>query len=166
LLAADLEIIGLFLFGPRWQCAMARAINRSDRLVRSWVAEDRPVSIAASHLIEKLTRDKHGGQMKHQRAAYLDTIASLSCSQTRGRLLAMDLSELQLSEHMRRIALEAAAPALIVDLAKYRRPEQPRPQPDRRRRRTAMAPQPVCAVPGRAVPGRAVVGSAVVGSAD
>jgi hypothetical protein len=121
LLPADLEILGLFLFGPRWQCPMARAINRCDRLVRSWVAEERPISIAASRLIEQLTRDKHGAQMKQQRAAYLDMIGSLSSSAIRGRLLAMDLSELHLEDHLRRLALQQSAPALVIDLAQYRR---------------------------------------------
>ena len=105
LLAADLEILGLFLFGPRWQCAMARAIDRSDRLVRRWVAENRPVSIAASRLIERLTRDTHGRQMKQRRAAYLDMIGSLSSSAIRTRLLAMDLDDLRLDDHLRRAAL-------------------------------------------------------------
>jgi hypothetical protein len=91
LLACDLEILGIFLFGPRWQCPLARAIHRDDRLVRRWLAEERPVSIAASRLIETLARDKHGEQMRRLRASYLNMIESLSDTAIRGRLLAMDL---------------------------------------------------------------------------
>jgi hypothetical protein len=64
-LAADyLETLGVYLFGPRWQSALARAIHRSDRLVRRWVAEESEVSVYASSRIEQLTRDKHSDQMR------------------------------------------------------------------------------------------------------
>ena len=46
-----LEPLAIFLCGPRWQTALARRINRSPRLVRRWVAGDRPISIAASQRI-------------------------------------------------------------------------------------------------------------------
>ena len=42
---ADLEPLAVFLCGPRWQTALARRINRSPRLVRRWVAGDRPIDL-------------------------------------------------------------------------------------------------------------------------
>ena len=45
LLLADLEPLAVFLCGPRWQTALARRINRSPRLVRRWVAGDRPIDL-------------------------------------------------------------------------------------------------------------------------
>ena len=92
--AADLEIIGIYLFGPRWQYALARAVNRSDRQVRRWAAGEVAVSLHASRLIEALVRDRHGQQMRRLRASYLAMIGSLSDTPMRARLLTMDLSEL------------------------------------------------------------------------
>ena len=81
---------------------MARALHRNDRLVRRWVAQDKPVSLHASRLIEKLVRDKHGNQMRLTRSVYLAMIASLSNKGVRGRLLAMDLSDLQMDNPIAR----------------------------------------------------------------
>jgi hypothetical protein len=61
--------LGIFLCGPWWQSALARRINRSPRLVRRWVAGDRPISVAASTLIIALVRDKHAKQMALASAA-------------------------------------------------------------------------------------------------
>jgi hypothetical protein len=110
--SCDLEILGIFLFGPRWQCPLARAIHRDDRLVRRWVAEERPVSIAASEMIEKLTRNKHGDQMRRLRANYLNMIGSLTDTQIRARLMTMDLGELRVDNQLRQ-----AAALMETDLA-------------------------------------------------
>jgi hypothetical protein len=85
LTAGDLKVLGTFLFGPRWQCALARAIGRSDRQLRRWVAGELLVSIQASRLIEELVRSKHGEQMRRLRAGYLNMIAGLTDSGIRGR---------------------------------------------------------------------------------
>ena len=53
----DLAPLGIFLFGTRWQSALARAIHRSPRLVRRWVAE------LSGHSDSLL-----GGQFKKHRA--------------------------------------------------------------------------------------------------
>jgi hypothetical protein len=102
--SGDLEILGIFLFGPRWQCALAHAIQRDDRLVRRWVADERPVSMRASQLIEKLTRDKHGGQMRRLRATYLNMVSSLADTGIRARLMTMDLGELRIDNQLRQTA--------------------------------------------------------------
>jgi hypothetical protein len=54
LTAGDLETLGTFLFGPRWQSALARAIHYNPRQVRRSVAGETAVSIHATRLIEAL----------------------------------------------------------------------------------------------------------------
>jgi hypothetical protein len=126
LLASDLAIVGVFLYGPRWQTPLARALRRSARLVRYWKA-GRPLSRAASVRLEALVRNKHGEQMRRTRALYLDMVASLSDTAIRGRLLAMDLGELRLDDQLRRATLRPpqlldAAPAPAKPAAKYADP--------------------------------------------
>ena len=48
LLLADLVPLAVFLFGARWQTALAGAVHRSPRMVRRWAADERPISAAAS----------------------------------------------------------------------------------------------------------------------
>jgi hypothetical protein len=74
---------------------MARAIHCNARLVRYWVAQERPISLKASKQIERLTRDKHVDQMRRLRAIYLNMIGELCDTGIRARLLAIDLSDLQ-----------------------------------------------------------------------
>jgi hypothetical protein len=104
LTTGDLEVLGIFMYGPRWQCALARAVHRNDRLVRRWVAEERPVSIAASRLIENLTRDKHGEQMRRLRAHYLDmidaTTVGLATLVARQPLVSTDRAQKSLLAHV------------------------------------------------------------------
>jgi 5-formyltetrahydrofolate cyclo-ligase len=91
LLLADLVPLAVFLFGARWQTALAGAVHRSPRMVRRWAADERPISAAASQRIVALVRDKHSRQMAWQRATYLAMIGALSASPLRAQLLAMDL---------------------------------------------------------------------------
>ena len=92
---------------------MARAIHRNDRLVRRWVAQQAPVSLYASRLIEKLVRDKHGNRMRLTRSAYLAMIASLSDTRVKGRLLAMDLSDLQRDNPIAQAMTARAPPSTL-----------------------------------------------------
>jgi len=114
----DLKVLGIFLFGVRWQSALARAIHYNDRQIRRWVAGETAVSIHATRLIEALTRDRHSHQMRRLRASYLTMIASLSDTPMRARLLAMDLSEFRADDQVRRPQMGAPTPA---------RSEAPRP---------------------------------------
>jgi hypothetical protein len=102
---SDLQIIGVYLYGAHWQCQLARAIQRSERLVRYWKSGERLVSIAASAQIEALVRHKHGQQMRRTRAYYLDMIATLSDTTIKARLLTMDLPELRVDNQVRQTAL-------------------------------------------------------------
>jgi hypothetical protein len=106
-----LATLGTFLFGPRWQCALARAIHYNDRQVRRWVGGKAAVSLYASELIEALTRDKHVHQMRRVRASYLAMVASLSDTPMRARLLAMDLAELRADDQVRRPQMGGRTPA-------------------------------------------------------
>jgi hypothetical protein len=107
LAGGDPETLGIYLFGPRWQCPLARAIGRSDRLVRYWKGGRRPVSIAASRQIEELVRAKHDEQMRRTRAYYLNMVAGLSNTGIKARLLSMDLFELRLDNQLRQASLTA-----------------------------------------------------------
>jgi hypothetical protein len=93
LLLADLEPLAIFLCGPRWQSALARRINRSPRLVRRWVAGERPISAAASQRIIALVRDKHSREMARARVVYLGMVGGLS-PRISARLMAIDLDQL------------------------------------------------------------------------
>ena len=94
----------------RWRCSCSVALGRpawrtpctgTPRLVRRWVAGECPISAVVSERIEQLVRDKHSDQRRWTRAAYLNMIAGLSDTAIRGRLLAMDLSELQVDDQLR-----------------------------------------------------------------
>jgi hypothetical protein len=93
LLLADLEPLAIFLCGPRWQTALARCINRSPRLVRRWVAGERPISAAASQRIIALVRDKHSREMARARVVYLGMVGGLS-PPISAQLMAIDLDQL------------------------------------------------------------------------
>jgi hypothetical protein len=43
MISDDLRNVGEAAFGPRWQRDLARALNTDERLVRRWVAGDRPL---------------------------------------------------------------------------------------------------------------------------
>lgn len=89
----DLAPLGIFLYGPRWQSALARDVHRTPRMVRRWVAGERPISVDASRLIAELVRNKHAHQMRWIRASYLGMVTGLSTSVFRAGLLAMDAGE-------------------------------------------------------------------------
>jgi hypothetical protein len=101
----DLDVLAIYLFGPRWQSALARAVHRSDRQVRRWVAQEQPVSLYASALIEAMVRNKHSDQLRRLHVGYLNMIASLSESGIRSRLLALDLTALHIDDQLRRASL-------------------------------------------------------------
>jgi hypothetical protein len=111
------ETVGIFLFGPRWQCALARTIGRSDRQVRRWVAGELLVSIRASRLIEELVRSKHGKQMRRLRAGYPNMIAGLTDPGDPRRLLADDEVDDLVLEDLSR-ALRASKPIDSVRLTR------------------------------------------------
>lgn len=57
---------GEALYGPRWQCELARALNVSDRTMRRWVADTSAVPAGLYADLLRLTQE---------RAALLDALA-------------------------------------------------------------------------------------------
>jgi hypothetical protein len=96
---SDLEIVGLYLFGPRWSTPLARALNVSRRLVCYWKAGSRPVSVQHTSTIAAMVRAKHGERMRREWVGYQKMIASLSDTETKARLQLMDLTELLNQRH-------------------------------------------------------------------
>lgn len=131
--STDLSMLGVYLFGPRWQSPLARALHCDARLVRFWVAQDRPVSCNASRRIEQLVRDKHSDQMRRLRGFYLDMVGGLSGTAIRGRLTTMDLSELRVDEQLRQATLRA-----ILDRLPLVNNPPDRPPDNARRPRVAL----------------------------
>jgi hypothetical protein len=91
LTAGDLETLGTYLFGPRWQSALARAIGCSARQVRRWLAAERQVSRTASLRIVALTLDKHRARLRQTNAAFLHMVAGISDPVIKERLLGVEL---------------------------------------------------------------------------
>ncbi|MFO1080874.1 MAG: hypothetical protein U1E23_09640 [Reyranellaceae bacterium] len=40
---ADLDRVAALLYGPRWQTALAAALGTNERVVRYWIAGERPI---------------------------------------------------------------------------------------------------------------------------
>lgn len=116
----DLELLGIYLFGPRWQSALARAIHRDPRLVRRWKGAQRQVSRSASTLIEALCRDKHEARMRRTNTSFLLMVASLEDPELKGRLLGMDLAEVLVDDRLRRAAILPAV-VTVIDFAPHNR---------------------------------------------
>jgi hypothetical protein len=49
---------GRLLFGPLWQCEMARAIGISDRTVRRWAKGEQPVRQAVAEELDRRLRER------------------------------------------------------------------------------------------------------------
>jgi hypothetical protein len=102
----DLELLGIYLFGPRWQTALARAIGRDPRLVRRWVAAQRQVSHHASARIVALTLDKHKARIGRINADFLYMVASL-CDVGAKECLLQGTGGFQVDDQVRRAAIAA-----------------------------------------------------------
>ena len=113
----DLSVLGVYLYGERWQSALGRAVHRSARQIRRWVAEAQPVSFKASALIEALVCRKHIASMRRLHTGYLNMVDILSDSGIKGRLLAMDnLVELNVEDQLRRAAMAPVEPPALPQL--------------------------------------------------
>src|ERR1700751_2838274 len=89
---SDLEQIGAYLFGPRWQSALAHAVHRDPRLVRRWLAGDRQATRHTAELIEALAKGKHAERLRRPNTDFLMMVAGLSNAARKIRLLDKDLS--------------------------------------------------------------------------
>jgi hypothetical protein len=82
----DLARLGCFLYGRRWQTALARAIPVDPRLVRRWFKGDRPVSPRCALIVVELACERHRGRIAALEARYQAMAASLAGAAVRGRL--------------------------------------------------------------------------------
>lgn len=55
---AELRAAGEALYGERWQTPLARALGVTARLVRYWLAEDRPIPPRRAGQIADLLRER------------------------------------------------------------------------------------------------------------
>jgi hypothetical protein len=111
--ACDLELVGHYLFGPRWQTALARALRRDPRLVRYWVASQRQVPRFAREQIERLLTQKHEQRMQRANAAFLHMVAGLSDGGVKERLLEVRLVGLRVDDQLRRAGLGLTPPPVV-----------------------------------------------------
>ena len=72
---SDLEQLGTYLFGPRWQTALAHAVHRDPRLVRRWLAGGRKVTRHSAMLVEAMVRETYAKRMRRPNADFLLMVA-------------------------------------------------------------------------------------------
>lgn len=57
--ATLLHQVGLALYGPRWQCELARTLGVSDRTMRRWAAGTHRVPLGARSEMREAIRARH-----------------------------------------------------------------------------------------------------------
>jgi DNA-binding transcriptional regulator YdaS (Cro superfamily) len=72
----ELAMLAVFLFGARWQAALARLIAVDRRLVGRWAAGERRVSARCSMLIIAAARERHRARL----AALEDRFAMIAAA--------------------------------------------------------------------------------------
>jgi|SRR6516162_2320117 hypothetical protein len=111
----DLEQLGTYIFGPRWQTALGHALHRDPRLVRRWLAGDRHATRHASELIEALALGRHAERLRRPNTDFLLMVAGLSNGARKMRMLDnRHLSALQIEDQVRRAAIVVPAAAATV----------------------------------------------------
>jgi hypothetical protein len=76
----ELRMLATYLFGPRWQSALARELRINLRLVQRWAAGDRPVSTRLSRQIAELVARRHAQRARQVRERYVAMAESLNPS--------------------------------------------------------------------------------------
>jgi hypothetical protein len=85
--AADLGMLGCYLYGRRWQTALARELPVDPRLVRRWAAGERPVSTRYAAVIIALVSARHRRRLAALHAHFLAMVDSLGSPEVRLALL-------------------------------------------------------------------------------
>jgi hypothetical protein len=93
--ASDLGVLGRYLYGPRWQSAMARELEVSRQLVVYWAAGKRPVSERRSDQIAVIARARHDRRVTGELASYIALAEGLSSGAARALMLAMIADDVQ-----------------------------------------------------------------------
>ena len=85
---SELAMLGVFLYGPRWQTALARSLNVAPRSVRRWRCGERRVGPEHARLIAALVRAKHLRRAAEASRSYLAMVEALSSPALCAALLA------------------------------------------------------------------------------
>jgi hypothetical protein len=93
--AADLGVLGRYLYGPRWQAQLARELGVSRQLVVYWVGGKRPVSELQSRRIAMAARRRHDERVLRERAHYVEMCQGLASSSARALMLSMIANEIE-----------------------------------------------------------------------
>lgn len=72
-----MAILGIYLYGRRWQTALSRGIAVDVSLVQRWAAGKRPVSRRAASLVISLARSRHLRREHEERERYLQLAAAM-----------------------------------------------------------------------------------------
>jgi hypothetical protein len=92
---ADLAVLGRYLYGPRWQSALAKELKVSRQAVVYWAGGQRPISEARTRRIAALARARHDKRVIVERLAYVEMAGSLTSMAAKAMLLAMITDEVQ-----------------------------------------------------------------------
>jgi hypothetical protein len=91
----DLGVLGRYLYGPRWQTALARELGVSRQLVVYWASGARQVSEERSHKIASIARARHDKRVAQERSGYVAMVEGLNSQSAKRLLLALIANELQ-----------------------------------------------------------------------
>jgi hypothetical protein len=75
--AADLAVLGRYLYGPRWKAPLARELVVSVRLVKYWASGCRPTSLRCSLLILALVQRRRACRLAQLQQGYSAMVDAL-----------------------------------------------------------------------------------------
>jgi hypothetical protein len=91
--ASDLGVLGHYLYGPRWQSALARELEVSRQLVVYWASGKRAITLRWSHQIAALARARHDKRIAGERSTFIAMADAVTSSTARSVMLAMIANE-------------------------------------------------------------------------
>jgi hypothetical protein len=92
---SDLGVLGRYLYGPRWQTALARELGVSRQLVVYWASGARLVSEERSEKIARIARARHDKRVAAERSAYVAMVEGLNSHAAKSLMLALIANEVQ-----------------------------------------------------------------------
>jgi transcriptional regulator with XRE-family HTH domain len=93
--ASDLGVLGRYLYGPRWQSALARELGVSRQLVVYWAGGKRPVSEERTLRIAAIARRRHDKRVAAELSGYIAMVDGLSSALAKTLMLALIANEVQ-----------------------------------------------------------------------
>lgn len=91
-----MAILGRYLFGSRWQTALAQRLAISRQIVGYWARAERPVSRTYSAELAQIVGTAHDRRIRRDRARYRAMVESLDLPDARELMLAMLAAEIEL----------------------------------------------------------------------